>query len=163
MGDKARFLKKAAILLRGLPKSTLLRCSSVYETEPWGERSQEAFLNQIVEMETGLEPAALLNACRAIEDRLGRERAEKWGARTIDIDILLYGRRIINRKDLQIPHPRIQERRFVLVPLAEIAPDLRVPGMKRTISILLDECGDTGYVRQVGRPGGAQHGLLHSN
>jgi 2-amino-4-hydroxy-6-hydroxymethyldihydropteridine diphosphokinase len=116
-------------------------------TEPWGKRNQSAFLNQVIELETVLEPGPLLEACRSIESRLGRKRMEKWGPRTIDIDILLFDSRVVETAELRIPHPRLAERRFVLVPLAEIAPDIRVPGAVQTVSSLLAACKDTGVVQ----------------
>jgi 2-amino-4-hydroxy-6-hydroxymethyldihydropteridine diphosphokinase len=116
-------------------------------TEPWGKRNQSAFLNQVIELETVLEPGPLLEACRSIESRLGRKRMEKWGPRTIDIDILLFDSRVVETAELRIPHPRLAERRFVLVPLAEIAPDIRVPGAEQTVSSLLAACKDTGVVQ----------------
>jgi 2-amino-4-hydroxy-6-hydroxymethyldihydropteridine diphosphokinase len=147
VGDRAQYLKSAVRLLRNIPQSTVAKVSSIYETEPWGNPDQEAYLNQTVELQTGLEPDQLLESCQAIEFHLGREHKEKWGARTMDIDILLYDSREVHQTDLQIPHPRLSERRFMLVPLAEIAPELSVPRTGHTVSRMLEACEDTGGVR----------------
>jgi 2-amino-4-hydroxy-6-hydroxymethyldihydropteridine diphosphokinase len=105
--------------------------SSVYETEPWGPKPQGPYLNQVVRGTTELAPKVLLSRLLEIERTLGRERdgVERYGPRTIDLDILLYGGETLAEPDLQIPHPRMMERAFVLVPLAEIAPDLTIGGV----------------------------------
>jgi 2-amino-4-hydroxy-6-hydroxymethyldihydropteridine diphosphokinase len=146
-GDRALHLKNAVRLLRELPASAVEKVSSIYETAPWGNLDQGDYLNQIVELRTDLEPEQLLESCQSIELRLGRERKVKWGSRTIDIDILLYDSREVNRTDLQIPHPRLPDRRFVLVPLAEIAPELSVPRSRLTVLRMLETCEDAGCVR----------------
>lgn len=104
-----------------------MRRSSLYETEPVGVLDQPWFLNAVVEGETALSPEALLQACRATEIDAGRERVVRFGPRTLDIDVLWYDGRVVDLPDLQIPHPRMHERRFVLVPLTEIAPTLTDP------------------------------------
>jgi len=109
------------------------RLSSIYETEPQDLPDQPWFLNQIAEVETDLAPAALLTAMQKIEHEMGRERAVPKGPRTIDIDMLLYGEEVIQTPALQIPHPRMTTRRFVLEPLAELAPELRHPVTHRII------------------------------
>jgi 2-amino-4-hydroxy-6-hydroxymethyldihydropteridine diphosphokinase len=111
--------------------------SAVRETDPVGP-PQPRFLNAVVEIETGLEPRALLDAMHAIERDLGRVRAERWGPRTIDLDLLLFGDRTIDEPDLCVPHPRLAERRFVLEPLAELAPARVPPGTDRTVRQLLE-------------------------
>jgi 2-amino-4-hydroxy-6-hydroxymethyldihydropteridine diphosphokinase len=115
----------------------VVRRSSIYETEPRDLREQPWFLNQVVESETALFPIQLLSAIQKIERELGRKRVTPKGPRTIDIDILLYGNFTIRTNALEIPHPRMLERRFVLEPLAEIAPDLRHPVSRKTIRDLL--------------------------
>lgn len=115
--------------------------SSIYETEPvGGPAGQPWFLNQVVAVETSLEPRALWERCSAVEAALGRAREgeERWGPRVIDVDVLLYGTERIGEPDLEIPHPRMHERAFVLVPLVEIAPGAEVPGRGRARA-LLDE------------------------
>jgi 2-amino-4-hydroxy-6-hydroxymethyldihydropteridine diphosphokinase len=121
--------------------------SSVYETPPWGVVDQPRFLNQVVRGSTALAPLHLLNRLKSIERQMGRVKGERFGPRIIDLDILLYGVRSIDYKRLQVPHPRMLERAFVLVPLAEISPDLIVPGAIRTAAELLAEIDQDGIVK----------------
>jgi 2-amino-4-hydroxy-6-hydroxymethyldihydropteridine diphosphokinase len=115
----------------------ILRASSIYETEPQGRRNQRWFLNLVVEAVTDLFPRQLLGRIAKIEQQLGRRRMLANGPRTIDIDILFYGSFVIDTPALKIPHPRFAERRFVLAPMAELAPDLRDPVSRRTMRELL--------------------------
>jgi 2-amino-4-hydroxy-6-hydroxymethyldihydropteridine diphosphokinase len=115
----------------------ILRVSSVYETEPQGRRNQRWFLNLVVEAETDLFPRQLLGRIARIERQLGRRRMLANGPRTIDIDILFYGNFVMETPELKIPHPRFAERRFVLAPMVELAPDLRDPVSRRTMRELL--------------------------
>ena len=108
---------------------SLVRPSSVYRTAPWGKLDQPEFLNMAVLVETGLSARALLDLCLTLEREGGRERRERWGPRTLDIDILTYGGQTIDEPGLQVPHPRIAERAFVLAPLAEITPGLVIGGL----------------------------------
>lgn len=117
--------------------------SKIYQTEPWGERDQEDFLNQALELETKLKPKKVLEKIAEIESLMEREETYKWGPREIDIDILFYGDEMVSEMDLTIPHPFLHERRFTLIPLSEIAPDLYHPIMGATILDLLLECEDT--------------------
>ena len=116
--------------------------SSVFETIPWGNENQNNFLNSVIKIKTPFDSFKVLKKSQEIENNLGRVRVEKWGERTIDIDILFYNNKIINTKELIIPHPLIQQRKFVLVPLSEIAPNYTHPILKKSISTLLSECKD---------------------
>ena len=116
--------------------------SSVFETIPWGNKNQDNFLNSVIKIKTPVDAFKVLKKSQEIENNLGRERVEKWGERTIDIDILFYNNEIINTTKLNIPHPFIQKRKFVLIPLSEIAPNYIHPILKKNISTLLSECKD---------------------
>ncbi|MEM6396291.1 MAG: 2-amino-4-hydroxy-6-hydroxymethyldihydropteridine diphosphokinase [Bacteroidota bacterium] len=120
--------------------------SSMYQTAAWGRTDQADFLNQVIEIETDYNPEDCLTICQEIEQKLGRERHEHWGPRTIDIDLLVMGNRIVDTKDLILPHPRLAVRRFVLVPLCEVAPKIEHPLLKRSMRRLLTACRDDGKV-----------------
>ena len=136
LGDRAANLRQALEYLATAGVAAVRR-SSIYETEPQDLREQPWFLNQVVEVKTALSAPELLARIREIERELGRQRMIAKGPRTIDIDILFYGDAILDTPELQIPHPRLAERRFVLQPLAELAPDLRHPKTNRTVSEML--------------------------
>ena len=126
IGDVAGSFIHALRSLVDAPDVKLRRASSIYLTPPWGKLDQPSFLNMAVLVETGLPARTLLALCLEIEQKMGRRRLERWGPRTLDIDILTYGDATIDEPDLKTPHPRIAERAFVLAPLAEIAPRLRI-------------------------------------
>ena len=131
LGDREALIREAAQLIGAT------RLSSIIETEPWGYEEQPRFLNAVAEVETALTARELLEALLAVERRLGRERTgERWGPRTIDLDLLLYGEERIDEPGLVVPHPRIHERLFVLEPLAELDPSVKIPG-KGTVSDVL--------------------------
>lgn len=122
-----RQLRKAIILLRTLPRSIVTNTSKIYQSLPWGVRSQPPYCNMVVAIHTSLSAQHLLMNCHCIEATLQRVPNKRWGARTLDIDLLLYGKEIINQRELTVPHPRMINRDFVLVPLLEIAPEAQLP------------------------------------
>jgi len=134
-----------------LPESGVLirRVSSIYETEPVDYLDQEWFLNMVLEAQTELDALDLLSALRLIEARMGSTKAFAKGPRKIDLDILLYGNETIDTPELQVPHPRMLERNFVLIPLAEIAPSLRHPSWKSGVAHLLDVSSDHSAVKKL--------------
>lgn len=138
MGDRHKELDFALTSLKNHPAITLIRAAAILETEPVGYLEQDKFLNTVAEIETGLEPHALLAVLQQIEQDAGRVRTIRWGPRTLDIDILLYDNLVLDDPQLTIPHPRMREREFVLLPLAELAPELPVPPDNRTVRQLLD-------------------------
>ena len=145
MGERGKNIKEVILRLKILGR---IKCSSLYETAPWGNLKQPDFLNAVCIIETDREILDIFSFIRSIEDALGRKRGEKWGQRTIDIDILFYGDIIMNSSDLIIPHPYIPARRFVLVPLNEIASSFVHPVLKKTVNQMLNECKDEGEVKK---------------
>ncbi len=145
MGNREAFLSKALTEI-DTKIGKISKKSKIYQTEPWGEKEQEDFLNIAVELETKLKPKKILEKIHEIEKLLDREETYKWGPREIDIDILFYGEEMISEVDLTIPHPFIHERKFTLIPLAEIAPELYHPIMGANIMDLLLECEDQSEV-----------------
>lgn len=123
--------------------------SSVYRTEPVGNTDQDWFYNQVIQVETDLLPEDLLKTCLAVEKELGRVRKEHWGPRVIDIDVICYNQEACETDILTLPHPEACNRRFVLIPLAEIAPDFKAPVMNKTVSELLAVCEKTDEVLKV--------------
>ncbi|MGZ4441202.1 MAG: 2-amino-4-hydroxy-6-hydroxymethyldihydropteridine diphosphokinase [Gaiellaceae bacterium] len=131
LGDRERAIREAARLVGAR------RVSAITETEPWGNEEQPKFLNAVAEIETELEPRPLLDLLLDVERRLGRERdGTHWGPRTIDLDLLLYGDRVVAEPGLNVPHPFLRERLFVLEPLAELAPEASVPGLGTVAALL---------------------------
>ena len=128
LGDREGVIGDAVSALGSHPDIEVLQVSSLRETEPWGPVEQPPFLNGAAAVETSLEPRALLDVLLEVERRLGRVRDERWGPRTIDLDLLLYGDTVVDEPGLTVPHPRLRERAFALEPLLELDPDLVVPG-----------------------------------
>ena len=138
LGDREATLETALRALES-PHLHIRRVSPVYETEPMDVPGQQWFLNMVAEAETDLFPLQLLRRTAAVEAELGRRRSVPKGPRTIDIDILLFGNSVVTMPDLEIPHPRFRDRRFVLAPLADLAPELRDPVTRKTVRELLAE------------------------
>ncbi|MFC4737789.1 2-amino-4-hydroxy-6-hydroxymethyldihydropteridine diphosphokinase [Bacillus daqingensis] len=147
IGDRFSQLEDAVHMLHRLEHIKVTNQSSYYETKPVGVTDQPDFLNAVVEIETDLAPLALLEKTQSIEQELGRVRKKKWGPRTIDLDILLYGDENIELESLIIPHPRMRERGFVMLPLAEIAPELQVADGETAAEAARAFTGDSGIVK----------------
>ena len=124
LGDRLSMLKQAVRLLREHPQVEVCRISSLYETDPVGFTDQNPFLNMVVHLQTSLSALELLDICQEIEQKLARKRTVRWGPRTIDLDILLYNQDNMKTERLIVPHPRMQERAFVLIPLLELHPSM---------------------------------------
>ena len=148
LGHRQAYLTEAVQLIE-LNIAPVLKQSSYYETAAWGKEDQPAFINQAISLRSSVSPLKLLQAVWSIEGKLERKRDERWGARTIDIDILFYGNEIINLPELVVPHKLLQQRRFVLMPLHEIAPELIHPVFKKTIDQLLQELSDGLSVQKI--------------
>lgn len=146
LGDRLATIKKALRMLES--RVDVRSVSSVYETEPWGLKNQPLFLNLVCSGQTDLTPDALLDFVKGIEQQLGRQPAVRYGPRSIDIDILFYDRRTFRSSKLEIPHPRLADRAFVLYPLADIAPDLEHPVTGKTVCAMLAELEEQESVRR---------------
>jgi 2-amino-4-hydroxy-6-hydroxymethyldihydropteridine diphosphokinase len=142
MGDRVDSLEKAIQMLT--PEIQLVSKSSIYETDPWGYEDQDAFLNQVIHAETKLEPQGVLVKLKSIESEMGRQETFRYGPRVIDLDLLFYNDLILSTDKLQIPHPQIPNRAFVLIPLREIAPDLNHPALGQSITELAAEVSKKG-------------------
>lgn len=142
IGNRNKNLERAREMLVS-NSITIRRESNIYETAAWGKEDQEPFLNQVIEVETGKSPQRMLFIANMIEKEMGRERFEKWGSRLIDIDILYFNDIVFQEESLKIPHPEIQNRRFTLTPMVEIAPDFIHPSLQKSQSQLLEDCADS--------------------
>lgn len=146
VGDSARTLRAAIDALADLPETRLLRASKLYRTPAWGRRDQPDYVNAVAALDTRLDARALLDGLLALERAFGRDRgdgSERWGPRTLDLDLLLYGETTIDQPGLHVPHPHLHERAFVLVPLTEIAPEAVIPG-HGTVRAARDAVADEG-------------------
>ena len=146
LDDPATTVRAAFAALANLPDSHIVHCSSLYRTAPVGIADQPEFINAVAELETSLAPEALLDALLEIEQRFGRIRAERNGPRTLDLDLLLYNDQYLDLPRLTLPHPRLHLRAFVLQPLAEIAPDLKIPG-RGTVAAWLPAVANQGIIK----------------
>ena len=147
-GDRINYLKSAVQELKNNKEIKIINSSLIYETEPWGYKEQAVFLNCVLEIETNISHSDFFKYCINIEKKLGRKKKLKWQEREIDIDILFYDDMVNKEKNLTLPHREIENRRFVLVPLNEIAPDFIHPVLKKKISDLLLETKDESKVKK---------------
>lgn len=149
LGDRQQLLSAARAALAANDSVQLTGASALYQTAPvGGPPGQPSFLNAVLRIETVLSPQQLLELCLTLEARFGRQRQELWGPRTLDIDLLDYGGMVLSKPELTLPHPRLQLRAFVLIPLAEVAPDWRHPQLGRTAAELLAALSDAGGVHR---------------
>ena len=137
LGDPIRQIRQAKDALQKSPGVKFLGASSLYRTQPMGPIAQPSFINAVFSLECGMSPKDLLALLLSVEEKMGRVRKERWGPREIDLDLLFYGAMVISEQGLEVPHPRLHERRFVLTPLVEIAPDVVHPVLKKSASDLL--------------------------
>ncbi|MBO9731984.1 MAG: 2-amino-4-hydroxy-6-hydroxymethyldihydropteridine diphosphokinase [Chitinophaga sp.] len=142
LGDRTGNLEKAVQLINETA-GKVVKISSLYQTAPWGAVDQPDYLNQAVEIHTTMDALTLLHTLLEIERKIGRIRQEKWGSRVIDIDLIFFNDSILSQPELKIPHPRMQLRQFVLIPLREIVPDYVHPVLHKTVQELADICPDT--------------------
>lgn len=155
LGDRMAHCQSAIHHLRELSSTDVIKISSLFETEPIEREDQEWFINVVVEIQTHLSPEELLVSCQSIEGSLGRIRTSRFGPRTIDLDLLFYGQQVMNTLELTIPHPRLHERHFVLIPLLEIAPDWVHPLQKASVKSLLELIQGQKAVRRLPSPSGS--------
>lgn len=148
LGDREELLQQAVQKLALAKDISLMAASSLYETPPWGKTDQPPFLNAVVAVKTELEAEELLHCCQTVENELGRVRHEKWGARTVDLDLLYSPSVECRTAELTLPHPYMTRRAFVLIPLAEIAPDLCIQG--RPVRDYLRQADDAAQIRRIG-------------
>ena len=149
LGDKIHHCEKAISAILKIDRHKLLAKSSLFKTQPIGYTSQDWFVNGVIKIETDLEAPELLGTLKTIESQLGRIETFRWGPRTIDLDILFFDDTEIHTEELQIPHPLIQDRQFVLIPLAEIDPTLVHPVLKKTVQELLNNLKEDQRVEKL--------------
>ncbi|WP_066301874.1 2-amino-4-hydroxy-6-hydroxymethyldihydropteridine diphosphokinase [Bacillus sp. FJAT-29937] len=147
IGDRFESLKDAIKSINSVPSIQVVNVSSIYETDPVGYEEQDQFLNMVIQVKTDLSPFELLSTCLEIENDLGRKRDIRWGPRTIDLDILLYNQENIISEKLTVPHPRMHERAFVIIPLLEIHSGIKLPTMDTPLQDALEEIPDREGVR----------------
>ncbi|WP_078414581.1 2-amino-4-hydroxy-6-hydroxymethyldihydropteridine diphosphokinase [Priestia abyssalis] len=147
LGDRFQYLKEAVMQLNNHESVELINMSSIYETDPIGYEEQSAFLNMVVKICTSLSPVSLLTRLQEIEREHGRKRDIRWGPRTLDLDILLFNQENIETEQLEIPHPRMTERAFVMIPLFEVDHDVQIPNQAHSISSIIDSLQDKEGVR----------------
>ncbi|MEO6696225.1 MAG: 2-amino-4-hydroxy-6-hydroxymethyldihydropteridine diphosphokinase [Ignavibacteria bacterium] len=143
VGDKLLYIERAVSEIMNLEDCKIIISSSVYETEPWGKKNQDSFLNSVIQIETGQSAESLLKQLKYIEAKIGRTDNAKWAEREIDIDLLFYGNEIIKKDTINIPHGEVENRKFVMIPMCEISPDFVHPVLNKTISQLLKETNDS--------------------
>ena len=149
LGNREKTLQDATGILDAKPEIAVVAASAVYETAPIGVTDQPYFLNAVLQIHTSLSARSLLNCLLAIEREFGRVRQTRWGPRTLDLDILFYGDTVIDQPGLQVPHPHLHERAFVLIPLCDLKPDLKHPVLGQSIQFLTDSLGMDLPVRKI--------------
>ncbi|MBS4193398.1 2-amino-4-hydroxy-6-hydroxymethyldihydropteridine diphosphokinase [Bacillus sp. FJAT-49705] len=147
IGNRFENFKEAITSIVAAPKIKVVKTSSIYETDPVGYEEQDQFLNMVIQVKTDLTSTELLDVCLEIEKKLGRKRGIRWGPRTIDLDILLYNQENINSEKLIVPHPRMHERAFVIIPLLEIQSGIKIPTMETPLQAVLEDIPDREGVR----------------
>ena len=147
IGDRLKTFQKAIQMLEAYNGIRVEKLSSIYETDPVGYTNQACFLNAVIKISTTLNPEELLQTCLFIESKLGRKREIRWGPRTLDLDILLYNQENIETESLIVPHPRMQERAFVITPLMELDPGIKLPNVNAALDDILNQIPDKEGVR----------------
>lgn len=147
IGDRSENFRRAIEKLERKPDIQVVNHSSIYDTDPVGYEDQDQFLNMVIKVKTNLKPFELIDVCLEIENELGRKREIRWGPRTIDLDILLYNQENINSEKLIVPHPRMHERAFVIIPLLEIHTNIKHPTMDIPLKVILEDIPDREGVR----------------
>ena len=150
VGERMEFLQEAINAIHNSPEIEIQKQSAVYETQPLEDQDQDEFLNMIVELTCAQTPGKLLKTLQSIENDLGRKRRREKGPREIDIDIVFFGDQVVEQKNLNIPHPKAEQRKFVLFPLSHLNPDFISPSHNKSVAELLHECPDESYIHLYG-------------